>query len=310
MPNLPFHVFVATKLPDVPAGCARYVSVDGSVPGAAVRWDHHVTGERINLDAMPDELDLDGFDGIGTTLADADAVASVVAAAFGGRGRLAAEVRATLESASHWCDHLAPHPDHGDEPNRLGRGLCDFIGTRFSTTAPADISGVFARTCREVVACIAEGRPLPYADNAEGQRKLAARLLAEGRVRGSAHVALVDLRGFPSITPAACYELHACPVAVAVDDHPRGGAKYTVGVNPRVATAPTDLGSALRALARAEFSHGAPALGPDPIPGQENWGGRATVFGSPWNYGSRLAPELVVAVGEGALGWSVGHGQG
>ena len=73
--------FVATRREDVPVGLVRYVSVDGSVPGAAVTWDHHVTGECINLDAMPETFDACGFDGVGTTLADLDAAASAVAVA-------------------------------------------------------------------------------------------------------------------------------------------------------------------------------------------------------------------------------------
>lgn len=60
-------------------------------------------------------------------------------------------------------------------------------------------------------------------------------------------------------------------------------------------------GPALRALARAEHAHGPPALAPDPVPGAENWGGRATVFGSPWNYGSRLEPAEVAGIVERAL---------
>ena len=65
-------IFVATRREDVPAGCERYLSVDGTVPGNTLRWDHHVTGHAINLDAMPERLDARSYDGVGTTLADAD----------------------------------------------------------------------------------------------------------------------------------------------------------------------------------------------------------------------------------------------
>ena len=42
--------FVATHAAQIPADVTRFLSVDGSVPGAVVTWDHHVTGERVNLD--------------------------------------------------------------------------------------------------------------------------------------------------------------------------------------------------------------------------------------------------------------------
>jgi hypothetical protein len=59
---------------------------------------------------------------------------------------------------------------------------------------------------------------------------------------------------------------------------------------------PRDLRQSLEALALAEFAHGAPVVLPRRGPGSENWGGRATVFGSPWNFGSRLTPADVVAI--------------
>ena len=297
------RIFVATRREAVPAECARFLSVDGSVPGAVTAWDHHVTGERINLEAMPDLVDASAYDGVGTTLADADAVASVVAVLRGGKARLPPAVRATLECASHWCDHLAPHPAHDAASNRLGRGLNDALGARFAAVPRERVSAAFEAVCRALEADIVAGRPLPFEDHEAEQHALAARLVAQGRLRLIGRVALVDLVGFPGVDPAACYALHDCPVAVAVDSHPVGGWKYTVGVNPRVADAPRDLGPALRALARAEHAHGSPARGPEPLPGQENWGGRATVFGSPWNYASRLDPDEVVATVARAMGW-------
>ncbi len=64
------RIFIATRAEAVPRECRRFLSVDGSVPGYAVRWDHHATGEHINLDAMPERFDPSDYDGVGTTLAD------------------------------------------------------------------------------------------------------------------------------------------------------------------------------------------------------------------------------------------------
>jgi hypothetical protein len=78
----PLTLFVATRREDIPAGVHRYASVDGSVPGAALVWDHHITGEPISLDALPATVSLANLDGLGTTLADTDAV---IGAAVRGR---------------------------------------------------------------------------------------------------------------------------------------------------------------------------------------------------------------------------------
>ncbi len=180
--------------------------------------------------------------------------------------------------------------------NRLGRGLLDAIVPRLQG-APATVSERFSDVCLELAAQIAAGAPLPFDDRWPRELAKAQALARGGRIRAGtadAPVALVDLRGAEPIDPLATYAQHTAPLAVAVLSRADGGLAYTVGTNPFVEPRPSDLSPALRALAAAEFAHGPPALGPEPAPGNENWGGRATVFGSPWNYGSRLAPDEVV----------------
>jgi hypothetical protein len=92
------------------------------------------------------------------------------------------------------------------------------------------------------------------------------------------------------------------PIGVLIEEHKTKGPQYTIGTNPFVADRPEDLTVALTALAVAEHGYGPPCLSPDPVPGAENWGGRKTVFGSPWNYGSRLEPDEVAGIVAGALG--------
>ena len=302
IPNGHLCVFVATRRADVPAPLAHYLSVDGSVPGSAVRWDHHVTGERINLEAMPPHVDAAEFDGVGTTLADADALASVVAVLLGGKARIPPPALELLESASYWCDHLRAHPDHTDEVNRLGRGLLDAIDHRLQGRGRRASGEAFAVLCREIAEGIARGETLPYLDTWPEQVRRARALADAGALQLCGQIALVDLRGAPDIEPAAIYAEHPCPVAVHVERHDDGGPRYTVGLHPHLEAAPTDLREALWALARAEFACGPPALAAEPYPGNENWGGRARVFGSPWNYGSRLPPGTVVDIVAQALG--------
>lgn len=297
---LPFRrlrVFVATLPEHVPVGCARFISVDGSVPGASVTWDHHVTGERINLDAMPAEIDASAADGVGTTLADTDALASVVAVMAGGAARLSAETVAVLRAASHRCDHLTPLAGVAAEVDHLGLGLHGWVSDALAAAGEPRASATFARLCGEVADAVAAGKLLPFdTSSRDAMVAAAARLDAAGRIQRDQLVAVIDFRGSERVTPEAYYVRIEEPVAIAVDEHPQGGCRYTVGVNPFSREPVTDLRPCLDALAAEEFAHGAPVKLARPGPGSENWGGRATVCGSPWNHGSRLTPERVAAI--------------
>lgn len=292
-------LFVATRASEVPAGLTRYASVDGSVPGATLTWDHHVSGEPVSLDAMPSTVSLEGFEGLGTTLADTDAVVGAVVALLGGLDALSPGTLEVLRAASWWCDHLRGAPGVVGEPDVLGRALHEHCAQALSKVARADTSRVFSVLVRELEAAIRAGRPLPFA---HASTQGVPDLRALGRIVEHGPVALVELRGLGApIDPLRAYAQHRCPVAVTVAEHSRGGTRFTVGVNPHVATCPDDLGEALTQIARAEHAHGAPCLSPQHGPGTENWGGRATVFGSPWNYGSRLSPHEVVEIVRASL---------
>ncbi len=297
-------VFVATRQEDAP--CAAYVSVDGTVPGCLVAWDHHVSGEPINLDALPPHIDLEQIarahgveriEGLGTTWADADAVASGVAVLLGGPAALDAGVRDMLASASHWCDHLKPHPTIGGASDQRGRGLAEWIAHELQPDGAAR----FASTVWALVDRVRRGDALPSAEpNPEVEAGL-ARISSEGRLRQVCGVAVIDQRGLAPLPPLRVHGLHACPLSVVVHAHDDGGLRYVVGVNPH-SEHPTDITVALSAVAEAEHAHGPPSLRATPGPGSENWGGRATVFGSPWNYGSRLAPDEVARIVAESLG--------
>jgi hypothetical protein len=284
------RLFVARRVEEIPDGCTHFASVDGSVPGAAVTWDHHVTGEAINLDAMPDVIDPTAFDGVATTLTDTDAVASAVVLLLGGAACVPGPVLSILRAASHWCDHLLPHPDEGEEANRIGRGVDRYVADTLHRNDPQEGFGLVVE---ELVARIRAGEALPMSDPPPF-RDVRALLSEHGAV------ALFDLRGLGVVPPEVAYAQTECPVAVFAGLHPDGGPRYTVGVNPRIAPH-ASIRPALEALARAEYALGPPALGPEPIPGNETWGGRDTVGGSPWNYGSRLPPDEVVAIVVAAL---------
>ncbi len=299
-------LFVATRLTEVPPGLRRYVTVDGSVPGAVERWDHHITGEPTNLDALPALIDATLYDGVGTTSADADSVISAALVLLGGKSYVPPRDYAALESAAHWCDHLVAHPSVDPEGNARGRGLQYAIARTLSgrdglISAESTASERFAAAVQELTRALARGADLPFHDGWVGEDAEAQLLDEAGHIARVGDVALVDLRGREPIAPGAVYRRHACPVQVTLDEHPQGGRRYVVGVHPGERSL-ADVRPALAALGAVEFSHGPPCLAPEPVPGSENWGGRQRVFGSPWNYGSRIVPSQVVVIVAKALG--------
>jgi hypothetical protein len=290
-------LFVATRRDQVPSTCSRYVSVDGSVPGAAVTWDHHVTGELVNLDAMPAEIDASAFDGIGTTMADTDAIVSAAAVLVGGAAHVHPQTMAVLLSASHWCDHLGPHPAQTDAANAAGRGLHGHVLAGLAHQERSVPQTAFASLALDLASAVATGSTLPYDTTILDQAEHTAMLLdGDGRITRRGLVGVVDLRGTRHASPSALYARFDCPIGLFIEDHPAGGLRYTVGLHPARRGGPSSVRPVLDALARAEFAHGWPALGAEARPGMENWGGRQTVGGSPWNYGSRLSPDEVVAI--------------
>lgn len=277
-------VFVATRLEGVPPGLSRYASVDGSVAGAAVTWDHHVSGESINLDAMPSVIDTT-FDGVGTTLADTDALISVLAVLFGGVSKLPRiEI---LRSACWWCDHLRGAPEATPEEADAGEALHRWVSQQLRLRGDA----AFGVLAEELFMVLSQGGELP---------RLEAKLVPlVGRWSLGSPVAVVRLEEGEHLDPALVYQRTGCTLAVLVKPHSAGGAHYTIGLHP---AEDRDLAPLLYELARLEHAHGLPCLGSRPEPGLENWGGRRTVFGSPWNYGSRLSVIEVVAAAHRFLG--------
>jgi hypothetical protein len=293
MPGAHLRAFVATRPEDVPCDSA-FASVDGSVPGASATWDHHVSGERINLDAMPPRVDPRAFAAVGTTLADTDALVSVVALRAGGECSLPEEVRLVLRAASERCDHLVPLDGAAPPLQRAGDALHRYVELHLSRAGAVEQSEIFSRLCDQVTRALARGTPLPGAGANPHVAGLQRRIRREDRIDDDGRVSCIDVRGLPDVPADALHELHEAPVAVIVRDHPHGGIAYTVGVRPAAGVPPPDLTAALRALAAQEHAMGPPALRLEPGPGSENWGGRRTVFGSPWNYGSRLQVSAVV----------------
>ncbi len=310
--------FIGTSPDHVPADIERFASVDGSVPGAAITFDHHQTGEKINLDAMPEEIDLSGIEAIATTMMDADAIVSAAVATLGGEKQVPEAYRGVLRSACHWCDYLVAHPDYNDETNRAGLGLMASMKQRGLIASKAiaieryagdtrqvtgaDLIPIFTDFVEELIAAIEGNRALPndlaYLAVIDSYEEKLRTPRADGSSRiltDHPQIAIIDVQELGYIDPVAQYRTHSRPVQIMLAEGKPGsqGCKYTIGCHP--AGPEVDLRPLIRLLEAAEKTAWETAGSEKP---QDAWGGRATVLGSPLNTGSRLSlveVETIVA---------------
>ncbi len=115
-----------------PAPDAAIIDIDGRTQTPeAVRavFDHHRSGERVNMDALPASLPgLEGHE-LATHKADSDYLISAVLARLGGAAHLPEHLLRVLRSASEWCDLIeSEEPDAGIRDQ--GRDLHLYISKR------------------------------------------------------------------------------------------------------------------------------------------------------------------------------------
>lgn len=277
------------------------IGVDGPVVGADLCFDHHVTGERVNLLAIPETVPVPAT--IATTMLDTDAVisAAVVLLRARGEGASARKVWGVIHEAAHFCDHLVASGDFPQDEERglglhgwlKGRGLLRVavlawagseIGHRRDGTprpAPSEAtrSTVFGELTLALVSAI-RLRALPsdwtYLDRLATMEADVRRALRGVRGR----VTLLEPDAY--IDPMAIYRIVETDLMLLMGSSPDGTRRYSLGVHPR-AYERVDVRSALRMLDAREAG----------------WGGRSNCGGSPAG-GSRLSPDDVVQAVEKA----------
>jgi hypothetical protein len=271
------------------------IAVDGSVQGADVCFDHHASGEAVNLLAIPATVPRPGT--LVTTMLDGDAVISAAVVLLRAAGQ-EAPIRAAwpvLHEASYYCDWLGASGEYVDA-EAAGLGLhcwlkehgfalgeilawgarelrADEAGHMRPTPSRATQSLVFGHLTRAVVTGVAMGalpRDLRYLDRLPAMERDAQRAIVrvDGQVTVLAPTAYLD--------PVAYYRVVKTDLVVVTGPAPAGRWRYSIGVHPR-AYARIDLGPLLDALARQE-------------PG---WGGRRNAGGAP-RVGSLLSLDDLV----------------
>jgi len=264
--------FVVTAAPIV--DCPRpVVGVDGPVIGADVSYDHHTTGEVVNLQAVPTHVLRPRT--LATTMLDADAVlsAALVLLRAGGEEDAIQTVWPTLFEAAHLCDHLVPSGRY-PAAERAGLGLYCWLKDR-GFASEGSRASVFRTLTLTIVDAIRDG-VLPFdlaylerLDRMEHEARTAIQNII-GRVTLLSPEAYVD--------PLALYHVVETDLSLIVVPREDGAVGYHIGVHPS-AYGRIDLRPMLAALAAKE-------------PG---WGGRANTGGSPLETGSRLPVATVLA---------------
>lgn len=274
------------------------VGVDGPVQGADVCFDHHTTGERVNLLAVPEAVPFPGT--IATTMLDSDAIISAAVVLLRGKGENS-EVRAVREAlyeAAHYCDYLLPSGNY-PQAEEAGLGLHCWLkekgftlgevrawavgelrpdGNKRLRPVPSQRtqSEVFRDLTLALVTAIQRGslpRDFTYMERLKEMEREAKRAIL--RVEGNVTVLSPDRY----IDPLALYHVVDTDLVVIMGKLANGVFRYSIGVHPR-AYSRRDLRPVFDRLNTLE-------------PG---WGGRANAGGSPFVNGSRISVDDLLAL--------------
>jgi hypothetical protein len=210
--------------------------VDGSIEGYRA-YDHHKTGEKINLDAMPSVInDLPMV--VATTQIDSDAICSAVVVYFGGEGNIDKKYSDIFRTASTYCDYLIPNENYDKETNEKGLGLHLYMKekgikliNRFSEVGIKERSFVFDRLCNMLIDIIEKDEDLPndttYLNRIEKQMKIAQSSITHH----DDLVSVIYTKEF--IDPIASYKVITTPLLIIQNDFRDNLYKYSIGVNPK-----------------------------------------------------------------------------
>lgn len=262
---------------------AQVIFVDGSVAGFKA-YDHHLTGERINMDAMPADFP-ELPEVIATTTIDTDAVCSAVALALGGEAKLPTQTARVFRMASHYCDYLEPHPDYLDVDD-AGLGFHCAMKSRLneeyairrlehSSRDNAARSDVFQVLCADLIRTVETQEPLP--NNTDYLNELHAMVdhVPDALEHQDDLVSVLSTKRY--LDPLATYRVIHTPLQIIKTPFPDGLWKYSLGVRPSY-YGQYDLRQVFPELSKQD-------------PG---WGGREIAGGSPWK-GTIMTTADVVA---------------
>lgn len=259
--------------------------VDGSLKGYKA-YDHHITDEKINLDAMPPVIE-DRPKVVATIQLDTDAICSAVAVYFGGASNIKDEYIRIFKSASMYCDYLVADPSADKETNHKGLGFHLYLKEygfkllgRVGNITNYERSKVFTKLCYMLIDIIKEGKELPndtsYFNRIEQQIYQAERSI----IHRDNLITVISTRDF--IDPIAAYKVIDTPLLISNTSLGNGKNKYSIGVNPDYYN---DF-NIKPLLAHLNDNY------------EEGWGGRNIAGGCPFDGSKLLLDKLIKIIHE------------
>jgi hypothetical protein len=256
--------------------------VDGSLKGYKA-YDHHITGEKINLDAMPPLIE-NRPNIVATTQIDSDAICSAVVAYFGGERNIKKTYIDIFRCASMFCDYLIPNENFDQETNQKGLGFHLYLkekGFTLSKKYPEvgfnERSEVFSTLCDDIIEVIKNNKKLPndtsYLNRIMEQQRLAKTYI----VYEDDLITVLLAKTF--IDPIASYKIVKTPILVVSSEIDNGLYKHSIGVNPKY----YDKYNIKKLLTLLDKEY------------EEGWGGRNIAGGGPFN-GSELSIDELVKI--------------
>ncbi len=255
--------------------------VDSHLPDAPWTWDHHLSGERTNVDliidrglAVPRECRH-----IAATHIDTDSVLSAAALLFG-LERMSDAQKETLRAAAEWGDHfLCSRRGRACREGlslhfhlkKVGRELRERLRDEQGRLSGETLSEIYRILVDEVLCMLESGAFRPT----EGYREVLEEMKRKAKGCISYQSPLVTAFSVSDyLDPMAAYALHDSLLQVI---HNERSNRFDIGVHPKRAGENIDLGPLMRRIQEAERrrrrEHG--------LPDEPTWGGRKTAFGSP-----------------------------
>ncbi len=310
-----------------PAEDKKVVEIDGRIADTRAKvlasFDHHRSGNRVNLDDVPDKVHLSEVDELVTPMFDTDFLISAIVTRMGGKEAIKPTDLKVLYAASEWCD-LLESDEEDEDLKQKGLGLhlylkgkgfgllkakCEEKGEmangRFNASDET-MSEIANELGDELESALQNGtlddlQDMNYLQQKEPMQQ-EWREANEGR-RNDELMASVVLKEGEYIDPIFFMELLKGKLCITstesdkTDEEGRRIYNYTVSLKPS-SYEEIDLRPLIDEMNKQDPNVIKQAEGGVPESEQKRWGGREVVFGAPFGIHSALSPDEVEQIVE------------
>lgn len=209
--------------------------VDGNLKGYKA-YDHHLTGDKINLDTIPPKVDCPKI--VATTQLDTDAICSAVVVYFGGVSNINNKYISIFRTASHYCDYLIPDENSSTETNQKGLGLHLALKekgfnllNRYNDITNKERSEVFTKLSYGIINIIKQSQELPNDTSYLCRIQSQIQIAKESIIYEDELITVIESINF--IDPIASYQVIKTPLLISKTCIGENLYKYSIGVNPK-----------------------------------------------------------------------------